>query len=566
MAKPSGTTDSDRTIPRLVLAGTSVILLTLGAGWLLDKNIVRLIQARSAYEHSLQLQATLQATVLRLERIDSVGHLYLMNRLWSSLRDTQTLSVTLESNARQVADLVTDNPEQAAAAQSLIACTHQLADSLRSLDAPNAAFPSALQLGCREVAVLMLQHENSLLQKRNRESEDSTVSLTFVGVLLAGFSILIAIVLFGALIRDAILRRLAQQETIRTNEQLAATIQVLEDRASEMRLLGNARDQLQMCVTASEVYETCIHFISQLLPASSGALYLVDNSHQNIEAQSAWGTLTASPDVFPVESCCGMRSGQVCWRTPDTAALHCEHFSRTPPDRYVCLPLVAHSETLGMVYIECADAEAARIVEQRLAPLRSLLQLASMTVSGVNLRNRLESQSIRDSLTGLFNRHFMEITLQREIRRADRKKSLLAVLMLDADHFKQFNDTFGHTAGDMVLKAIAERFVASVRSEDIVCRYGGEEFVIILPDISSEHAAERAQQIRGAIDSLRVTERGQMLGPVTVSIGAALYPRDGRSIEGLLQAADRSLYIAKKNGRNRVVFAAQGAGTPIIAK
>jgi hypothetical protein len=217
MAKPLGTIDSDRTIPRLVLAGTTVILLTLGAGWLLDKNVVRLIQARSSYERSLQLQATLQATVLRLERIDSVGHLYLMNRLWNSLRDTQTLSVTLESNARQVADLVTDNPEQAAAAQSLIACTHQLADSLRSLDAPNAAFPAALQLSCREVAVLMLQHETSLLQKRNRESEDSTVSLTFVGVLLAGFSILIAIVLFGALVRDAILRRLP---FVRTNSSL----------------------------------------------------------------------------------------------------------------------------------------------------------------------------------------------------------------------------------------------------------------------------------------------------------------------------------------------------------
>jgi diguanylate cyclase (GGDEF)-like protein len=127
-----------------------------------------------------------------------------------------------------------------------------------------------------------------------------------------------------------------------------------------------------------------------------------------------------------------------------------------------------------------------------------------------------------------------------------------------------FNDTFGHNAGDTVLRAVAERFLSSVRSEDVVCRYGGEEFVVILPDISREKAGERAQEVREAIQALRVSDNGQTLGSVTVSIGVAMYPEDGRHIEALMQAADRSLYVAKNNGRNQVVFAAQVPGSPFL--
>ena len=412
----------------------------------------------------------------------------------------------------------------------------------------------------------MQEEERILAVARSKESQRATISLLVVGLCLACFSILVVLLLFGVLIRDALFRRRSEKQLSFSNSQLATTIQVLEDKARETDMLVEARDELQMCVTVDEAYQASVHFVARMVPGSAGALCMIDNSRQAIERISSWGEGSRTLEAFPLEACCGMRSGQIRWSTPGSSVLHCAHFEGRPPDRYVCVPLVAHGDTLGVLCVECASAEAALSAEKHIAPLRALLQLMAMTVAAINLRSKLENQSIRDSLTGLFNRHFMEITLEREIRRATRREASMAVMMIDADNFKQFNDTFGHKAGDTVLRSVAERFLSSVRSEDIVCRYGGEEFVIIMPEISPEKTAERAEQIREAISTLRVSENGKTLGPVTVSIGVSLFPHDGRTIEALLQASDRSLYAAKKYGRNQVVFAADAAHIPVAAK
>jgi len=176
-----------------------------------------------------------------------------------------------------------------------------------------------------------------------------------------------------------------------------------------------------------------------------------------------------------------------------------------------------------------------------------------MATATLNLRTKLENQSIRDSLTGLFNRHFMQISLERELSRAARRKQILAVFMLDLDHFKKFNDTHGHAAGDTVLKAIAEIFRSSIRAEDIACRYGGEEFTIMLPDVTPTIALERAESIRLAVRNLQVNLEREVYGEFTVSIGVALYPNDGDTADLLLRRADAALYRAKRQGRNQVM-------------
>src|SRR5206468_460056 len=155
---------------------------------------------------------------------------------------------------------------------------------------------------------------------------------------------------------------------------------------------------------------------------------------------------------------------------------------------------------------------------------------------------KLENQSIRDSLTSLFNRHFMQISLEREMARARRRKQIMAVLMLDADHFKQFNDLNGHAAGDAALKAFAEVFQSNIRSEDFACRYGGEEFTIILPDTTVKGACDRADSILTAIANLRVTIGPQSFNGFGVSIGIAFFPGDGATADELLQQADSALY------------------------
>jgi diguanylate cyclase (GGDEF)-like protein len=191
-------------------------------------------------------------------------------------------------------------------------------------------------------------------------------------------------------------------------------------------------------------------------------------------------------------------------------------------------------------------------VNQRMDGLRQLLQLTGMAIATLNLRTKLENQSIRDSLTGLFNRHFMQISLERELSRAARRKQTLAVFMMDLDHFKKFNDTYGHAAGDTVLKAVSEIFRSSIRTEDIACRYGGEEFTIMMPDVTQAVAIERAESIRRAVASLRVPLDKENYAEFSISIGLALYPEDGETADLLLRRADLALYRAKRSGRNQV--------------
>jgi diguanylate cyclase (GGDEF)-like protein len=216
------------------------------------------------------------------------------------------------------------------------------------------------------------------------------------------------------------------------------------------------------------------------------------------------------------------------------------------------MPISAHGNTLGVLHVQCTSEEQSAFVIRGMDGLRQLVQLTGMAIATLNLRTKLENQSIRDSLTGLFNRHFMQISLERELARAARRGQTLAVFMLDLDHFKKFNDTFGHAAGDMVLKAVAEIFRSSIRTEDIACRYGGEEFTIMLPDISHGVALERAEGVRRAVAGLNLTFDSETFSEITVSIGIAMYPADGEAAEQLLRRADMALYRAKRGGRNQV--------------
>jgi diguanylate cyclase (GGDEF)-like protein len=549
----------DRTVPGLLVAATCVILFTLGAGVLLHQTTHRLIDAQDWLVHTDEVQAGLQGIRFRIDRLDALEDLYILNRHLDTLKDAQNLALATESAAIHVAGLVSDNRAQDGNANRLKECAHELALAAMALAGQTGPVPIIAQHNCRETVLAMQEQERLLAEMRRKATEDSRMTLAVASLSLAAFFIFSVIVMFFFLVRDALLRRKAQQDLAVSNGQLASTIQVLEEHAAEMKLLRNARDQLQICVSGKETYDVAGHFFSQLLPGTSGALCMIDSSRRLIEPRSTWGSAKI-PEVFAMDDCCGMRSGQERWRTPEGSLLHCNHFRGDPPEYYVCMPLMAQGDTLGFLHVECPTTESIEGVEHHLAPLRDLLQLASMTVAQLNLRTKLEHQSIRDSLTGLFNRHFMEIALEREVRRASRRNSSLAVFMIDADYFKRFNDTFGHSAGDSMLRAVAERFLSAVRGEDIVCRYGGEEFIVILPDINAEDAAMRAEQIRAGVSSIRVTDRGQPLDGVTVSIGVAIYPHDGRAVEELLEASDRSLYQAKNRGRNQVVFSSDAAG------
>jgi diguanylate cyclase (GGDEF)-like protein len=181
----------------------------------------------------------------------------------------------------------------------------------------------------------------------------------------------------------------------------------------------------------------------------------------------------------------------------------------------------------------------------------------ALAISNLKLRETLKHESIHDPLTGLFNRRYMQESLKREIARARRQGQPVGVIMIDIDHFKQFNDTYGHEAGDRVLKELASLLQSHIRSSDIACRYGGEELLLILPDASLVDTQHRAEQLREKVKQLRVRYRHQNLGSITISLGVACCPDQGLTGEAVIQAADRALYRAKKLGRDRVAVACE---------
>jgi diguanylate cyclase (GGDEF)-like protein len=173
-------------------------------------------------------------------------------------------------------------------------------------------------------------------------------------------------------------------------------------------------------------------------------------------------------------------------------------------------------------------------------------------------RKRLElkvaEEAIRDPLTGLFNRRYMDETLTREISRAQRRHLPVSVVMIDLDHFKRLNDAHGHAAGDAVLERFAAILLGSVRREDIPCRYGGEEFAVILPEMTADQARQRAEVWRAELEKVSVELGETSIGPVSASMGVASFPVHGNTGTELLRAADAALYRAKDAGRNRVVM------------
>ncbi|MFW6357890.1 MAG: diguanylate cyclase [Chroococcales cyanobacterium] len=206
--------------------------------------------------------------------------------------------------------------------------------------------------------------------------------------------------------------------------------------------------------------------------------------------------------------------------------------------------------------LEKSQAELQRLVEilnRDYSDLKIILE--TTTEHGDVMAAWLHSQSICDGLTGLFNRRYLEQSLIREIQKAKKNKQSLGIIMLDVDHFKRFNDTFGHEAGDKVLRELSRLIQLNIRASDIACRYGGEELTVILPNTSLEHTTAQAELLRQKVKQLKVQHQDDYLDTITVSVGVAAFPEHGTHWEGLLQIADGALYLAKAQGRDRVIRA-----------
>jgi diguanylate cyclase (GGDEF)-like protein len=363
-----------------------------------------------------------------------------------------------------------------------------------------------------------------------------------------------------ALYQDISERRRSELALEQTRAELAAKVGELEQMNLRARRLNELAELLQSCHNTAEAYTIISQRMRQFFPDEAGALAVVSASRNMVEMVSSWGEPPRCERVFAPADCWALRRGQP-HRVDDLATDPvCPHVPQPGAGSYLCVPMTAQGEALGILHLQWELTDAVPSGAQN--PREDRIQLAialgehlGLALANMRLRESLRAQSIRDPLTGLFNRRYLEESLERELRRAIRKQRPLGAVLFDLDHFKQFNDTFGHAAGDALLAELGRFLQTRIRADDIACRYGGEEFVLILPESSLQETTERVDGLRLEFEHLHVEHRGLALGPVTLSAGVAVFPEHGTTAETLLRQADRALYRAKELGRNRVVVA-----------
>lgn len=288
--------------------------------------------------------------------------------------------------------------------------------------------------------------------------------------------------------------------------------------AAGLRLLVEMSGLLQVSRSFGEAVEIVPVFGRHLFPALDGALWISNGAR--FELASAWG------------------------ETP-------RHDSPIDGDATsVSLPLHSGPEIIGMLTLRGHDGAS-------LASRTSLFASAfadhiALALANLRLQETLRARAMRDSLTGLFNRRYIEETLTRELRDASARGSQTGVIVVDIDHFKPFNDTFGHAGGDALLMQLAHVMQQQFGDDAYACRYGGDEFVIVLPETRPDVLRDSAERLRDAVRELRIFERGRDLGAITISTGIAYAPDHANTVDELIAAADRALYNAKSAGRDRV--------------
>jgi diguanylate cyclase (GGDEF)-like protein len=349
-------------------------------------------------------------------------------------------------------------------------------------------------------------------------------------------------------------RELSHEAEARATEAL----RLMRARERDSRQMSQLGEWLQSCKSLEELLDILSQFLARLFVGSSGELFIFSNSRDVLDSACTWNHTPARANIEP-DDCWALRRGRMYTYGQDLIDVTCRHAEDIADSEtcYICIPIIAHGDTVGMLHIRFAqndsEGQSARTVEDRRDLVIRCSEQISLAVANVRLRDELRDQSVRDPLTGLYNRRYFLDRCRRAISHAERYGNPVGIVSLDADHFKAFNDNHGHDAGDQVLRAIAGLMTETFDEKDTVARFGGEEFSILVPDLSIEAIRDRAETLRAAIECHTIRYGSGTLPPITVSIGIATYPEAGRSPQDLLRVADGALYIAKKKGRNRVV-------------
>lgn len=406
------------------------------------------------------------------------------------------------------------------------------------------------------IASDMEREERRLLKARAGNVDFFATSALNACVAAIFTSILILGLVFWLIRRETKDREAAQGKLYESNERLQDSLGDLQLRDNAGRSIMLLGELMQTCRNTGEALSIAARHLTQLIPNLRGTVGLFNNSRDMIEASQVIGDGEGFTREFAPDECWGLRRG----RMQENGATHplCTHLPANS-EAVSCLPMIAQGDTLCVMSVSAPHGFSD--IEQQ--TIQTIAEQLSLALANLRLQESLRHQSLRDPLTGLFNRRYLEDALVREVARARRRSEPLAVVMIDIDHFKRFNDTHGHQGGDALLAEFGLLLVRHTRDEDIAVRYGGEEFALVMPGANLETAAERADQVRDALKRMHVQLSGQALGLVTLSAGVATYPMHGTSIMTVFSEADAALYRAKQHGRDRVECAVQNAAVSV---
>lgn len=547
----------------LLVAATIFVGVGAGVLW----GVQRFIADARYVSHTNEVIASVDAFEARLRDAESAQRGYLLTSDVDYLVAYRSNHEQLQPLLDRLHTLVADNPAQRARVEQMQQLETQRLEQIRGnleryrrggLEEARAGIDDevlAVSSQIRLMAQQLIATERQLLARRDQSSQRSALTLRVLAVIGIPLGIVLLGLVYLRLLGEMRRRSRAEQRNKEAAARLQQSLAESERHRSGLAELTRYAGLLQNSHNADEAVALTTQLLSRLLPGSGGTVYRIRASRDYAEQLAVWGThVVDSQALVPPEHCWALRRGQIHLNSADEVAARCQHLAAAEPGsagQLACIPLTAQGVQVGFVYISSTEPALMR----RMELVHAAAEQLSMTLHTISLQEKLRVQSIRDPLTGLFNRRYLEESLVRELARCERRGLPFSVLMLDVDHFKTFNDTHGHPGGDALLAALGKLLQAQLRTEDIACRYGGEEFTVLLPEASVEQASARAAQLLDAIRALRVEHMGHELPAITASIGIAAAGRD--SAEQLLQRADQALYRAKRQGRDRALVDGQ---------
>jgi len=530
-------------------------VLLLGNALLIYSNFQRLDHQRAWVDHTYQVIGELEGVVSSMKDVQSAQRGYIITGQLDYLNPydvsrpkaiayIKSLENLIKDNKRQIELLATLKEDVEARIQvaSDIITTYQSNGQEAAFDMVKSGHGKRSMDEIRSIVAEMVNTEQDLLTERQRSVKEAEELTLLVGGLGLGTNVLILLFVFGLISRET-------HKRSKMEASLSLALSDMRKLSDDDKSLSEMSDYLQTSNTLAEAYSIIAKSMPQMLPETQGEVCMYNHSRNFVETIAVWGSMGRENGEFSPEQCWAIRRGNIHVSKPDGSSLVCSHLLNTDGVS-ICVPMQSQGEVLGLLSVSAPVPDNLAKYKQDLCE-RIGKQIA-LAMANLKLQDKLRNQSIRDPLTGLFNRRYLEETLEQEISRSSRNKYPFSVLVLDIDHFKKYNDTRGHDAGDALLVKFAQLVKNTTRKEDIACRYGGEEFVVVLPMTNIEMAQIVANKICEATRKMTIANGKDIFDGVTVSIGVSSYPSQAETREDLITKADAALYKAKEGGRDQV--------------